>query len=129
MARKELDITIGPEGGRDAGKTYHITEMSADAVETWALMVLCAAKRADPDLDIDMGAGLAGLMDPVLKALLKGDYLTLKGILADLMGCVELCPDAQNPKVRRRPTLPGDIEEVATRMRLEREVFRLHVGF
>jgi len=128
MPLNVLDITIPADGGRDAGKSFHLVEMAAEPLEKWAIRVLCAANAADPALDLDINAGIPGLFGPVLKSLFKGDAYTLIALLDDLMTCIKVKPDPARPLVTR-PLLPGDIEEVATRVYLKREAFQLCTGF
>ena len=48
MARKEIEITI--EEGRDAGKTFKITEMPAVPADRWVTRALCLLGKSKTDL-------------------------------------------------------------------------------
>ena len=64
--RKEVEITI--EEGRDKGKTFKITEMSATQADRWTLKVLC----------------LFGKGGIVLEELAKMDFNTIIKIMGDV---------------------------------------------
>ena len=46
MARKTKEVTIDKVGSRDHGKTFLITEMSAQAADAWALRAMGAMVRS-----------------------------------------------------------------------------------
>lgn len=129
MARKEIDIRI-TEDGRDKGKTFHLLEMDADQAEWWAIRVISALVRANPELATSYaeGAGMAALAMAGVKALMLLDPIDAKPLLDQMMTCVSIKPDPKNPNIVRQ-LLPNDIEEVRTRLQLRSEVFALHTGF
>ena len=47
--RKEITITI--ESGRDVGKSFHVTEMSASQVEKWAARALLVLMGGNGQMD------------------------------------------------------------------------------
>lgn len=110
--------------GRDAGKKYQITEMSAEAAEWWAFRALQAIAGADAELNLQ--APLADMAAQGVKALAKVHPDQAKPLLDEMMGCVQiLVPATQKP----RPLLDGDIEDVKTRFMLRKAVVELHLGF
>lgn len=110
--------------GRDAGKKYQITEMSAEAAEWWAFRALQAIAGADAELNLQ--APLADMAAQGIKALAKVHPDQAKPLLDEMMGCVQiLVPATQKP----RPLLDGDIEDVKTRFMLRKAVVELHLGF
>ena len=121
MRRTEIvEITEG----RDAGKKFMITEMSAEAAEWWAFRALQAIAGADAELNLQ--APLADMAAQGIKALAKVHPDQAKPLLDEMMGCVQiLVPATQNP----RPLLDGDIEDVKTRFMLRKAVMELHLGF
>jgi hypothetical protein len=129
MARKELTITITDEG-RDKGKTFKIVEMAADQAEWWAIRTLLALGRANPELGAayEAGMGMAALAVAGLKSFMMLDPMDAKPLLDEMMACVEILPDRNNPNIVR-PLFPEDIEEITTRLKLRSEVFQLHTGF
>ena len=110
--------------GRDAGKKYQITEMSAEAAEWWAFRALQAIAGADAELNLQ--APLADMAAQGIKALAKVHPEQARPLLDEMMGCVQiLVPATQKP----RPLLDGDIEDVKTRFMLRKAVMELHLGF
>lgn len=126
--RKELDVKIDDEG-RDKGKTYRLREMSAAQAEEWATRALLAMGRSGVEIPDDVrGAGLAGVAVMGLQSIMRADFADVKPLLDEMMACVSFKPDPRNPGFTRE-LLEDDIEEVATRLKLRKEVFRLHVDF
>lgn len=123
MSRHTNTVTITAEKSRDKGKTYVITEMDAEAAEWWAFRVLQAL--LGKDADVDMTAPLAQMARQGLKALATVPSDQAKPLLDEMMGCVSM----QIPGGQPRAMLPGDIEEVSTRVKLRAAVLELHVGF
>lgn len=116
--------TVEITEGRDAGKKYHITEMSAEAAEWWAFRALQAIAGADAELNLQ--APLSDMAAQGIKALAKVHPDQAKPLLDEMMGCVQiLVPATQKP----RPLLDGDIEDVKTRFMLRKAVVELHLGF
>lgn len=158
MGRKSADITITADG-RDLGKTFRVTEMSAVDGEEWAAYALNAMARAGTPLpDEVQQAGMAAVgalvfsrmggegeavseegqaaraaaIGGVVVRLLAGvAWFDLKHLMDQMMGCVQIVPPSGTP----RPLLTGrtdtddDIQEVATRLQLRGEVLSLHLGF
>ena len=116
--------TVEIAEGRDAGKKYQITEMSAEAAEWWAFRALQAIAGADAELNLQ--APLADMAAQGIKALAKVHPDQARPLLDEMMGCVQiLVPATQKP----RPLLDGDIEDVKTRFMLRKAVVELHLGF
>lgn len=116
--------TVEITEGRDAGKKYQITEMSAEAAEWWAFRALQAIAGADAELNLQ--APLSDMAAQGIKALAKVHPDQAKPLLDEMMSCVQiLVPATQKP----RPLLDGDIEDVKTRFMLRKAVVELHLGF
>lgn len=127
MARKELFYT--ETKGRDAGKVFYIREMSAAQAEWWAIRAGMAMARSGvelPDNFADMG--IAAMAGTGLKMVSQIPPAEAKPLLDELMECVQCVPDASNQNIKRR-LIDDDIEEIATRLKLRAEVFKLHVDF
>lgn len=125
MARRTATITIDAKG-RDEGKRFLLTEMSADQAEAWAMRALLALTNAGVELpDEVLSAGMAGIATIGIRALGKLSYTVAAPLLAEMMDCVQIVMPAAT-----RPLLHGDggdIEEVKTRLTLRLEVFKLHL--
>lgn len=128
MTRKQLTITITTEG-RDQGKTFFITEMSAAAAEDWAFRTFLALAKSGVEIPDDVAqAGLAGLASLSLKALAGVKHEDAKPLLDEMLACVKILPDPAHPNVMRA-LIGDDVEEVRTRLELRDAVMKLHTGF
>lgn len=123
--RKIIDITIGPDGKRDAGKVFRITEMPAAQAEKWAVKALLALTRADVDIGNAQGLGMAGIAVLGLQAFGGVNFAEAEPLMDEMFACVQAVP---SPGIVR-PLVEDDTEEIATRARLRAEVFTLHTGF
>ena len=128
MSRKTAIITID-EPGRDQGRTYFLREMSASHAERWAARALLGMTKSGIELPTDIaGSGLAGIAAIGLRALGKMSFEDAEVLLNDMFECVQFIPDPSKPHVVRN-LIEDDIDEIATRLRLRKEVFGLHVNF
>ena len=126
--RKTATVTIDAEG-RDQGKVFFLTEMSAADAERWALRALFALMNTGVEIPDDIAeSGMAGIASLGLSAITKLPYEAAEPLLADMWACVQFIPDPSKPQVKRF-LMDEDIEEVATRLKLRKEVFDLHTGF
>ena len=119
--RKEKDVTIIADG-RDKGKVFHLTEMGAIPAEKWAIRA-CGA-IAKTGFDFDPSAGWNVLVALGFHSLLKAEWALVEPLLDEMMGCIQFKAAAAT-----RPLFEGDIEEIATVIKLREEVFELHSGF
>ena len=136
MARKSVTITIEKEG-RDKGKIFVITEMSAFATEEWASRVFFALMNAGAEIpDNIISSGLAGIAYQtgadffkfIFSTLAKVPHYTAKPILDDLMACVRYQPGISGTTVELGQ-LQDDIEEMSTLLTLKKAAFQLHFDF
>lgn len=126
--RKIINFTIEKEG-RDKGKVFQITEMSAVAGDRWATKVLFAIAKGDVVLPESIsGSGFAGIARLGLQMLLLAPYDLVEPLLTDLTQCVKVVPDARNKNVVR-DLIDEDIEEFSTYADLREQAFKLHVDF
>lgn len=125
MARKTATIKIDAQG-RDFGKTFIITELSAMAAEEWAGRALFAMMNSGVEIPDNIAkAGLAGVAALGIASLTKISFDAAKPLLDEMLTCVQIQP---SPKVIRA-LIDDDIEEVATLLTLRKEVFNLHLSF
>jgi hypothetical protein len=128
MARKILKLKIKDEG-RDLGKTFVITEMSARRGHQWATRALFAVMNGGVEIpDNIMSAGLAGLAAIGVQALGQVSIDVAEPLLDELLDCVEIMPDPGKPEVTRA-LIDDDLEEIATIFKLQKEVLALHINF
>lgn len=133
MGRRTLTVKIetGDASNRDEGKTFVLTEMSADAAERWATRALFILANGGVELPDDIGnASLAMLATVGLRALGRVPYEAAKPLLDDMLPCIKIQPP--NPAIPPMPLLVGDacqIEEVGTLVMLRGKLLELHTGF
>lgn len=128
MARKQKDVTIALEG-RDAGKTFRITEMPAVQAEKWAARALLAMSRSGVDIPEEaMSAGAATLLAAGLRSFTSMAFEDAEQLLDEMFGCIQFVPDPARKDVTRA-LIDDDIDEVATRLFLRGEVIEIHTGF
>lgn len=128
MARK-TDTVIIEAAGRDQGKHFVLTEMSATQAEKWAIRAVLAVTKSGLDVPDDvaqMGMGAVAAMG--LRAFTSVQFHDAEMLMDELMTCVRFMPDAGKSMVTRS-LVEDDVEEVSTRLFLKAEVFRVHTGF
>ena len=130
MARKVLDYTI-TEDGRDKGKVFRITEMSAAKAEAWATRVLLALLGSNPEFPESISdLGMAQLAELGFKALSGLKWELAEPLLAEMFECVSVIPDPSKPMIVRALAYDdSDIEEIMTRIKLREQIFKLHTDF
>lgn len=142
MARKIKAVTVGPDGGRDAGKMFVLLEMPASRAEEWGMRALEAAvQRSEIPVGLS-SAGMLGVFILGLKPILSAPFAMTKPLLDEMFErCLYYVPDASKTDiVRGSGVLPDgrvpvgrmieeDIEEVATRVWLRDQIVELHTGF
>jgi hypothetical protein len=128
MGRKVSCVAIDAEG-RDKGRTFLLTEMPATQAEAWAIRAFMAIAKGGAEIPDQIPQSIAGIAILGFKTLLGSmNYADAKPLLDEMMGCVQFIPDPGQPKVIRN-LVESDIEEVATRFYLRKQVFELHTDF
>lgn len=134
MARN-TKIVVVPQEGRDKGKQFLITEMSAAQGAEWATRVFLALANVNVDLpDGVIGAGMEGMARIGMRALFKIPYAQARPLLNDLLSCVKRIEDARQPFPRPLVIDPAnpdgdDVQEMGTYFFLYGEVFEILTGF
>jgi hypothetical protein len=132
--RRTAIYTVETEG-RDKGKRFLLTEMSASKAESWAYRVILALANSNTQMPEGFEqTGMAGLAQLGLRGLIGLPWFVAEPLLKEMFECVQILPDPKNPKFARDLEPAGgdgdyDIEEVTTRMNLRMEIFKLHVDF
>lgn len=138
MRRSEIVKVPAHLGGRDAGKHFLITEMSALKAEKWAaraLLLLSGSGERIPDSIA--GRGMEAVAVLFLNIFLQGAirFDQLEPLLDEMFECVQIIRDPKAVDKQTGHPVPhalisdDDIEEVATRAWLRSEVLRIHTGF
>jgi hypothetical protein len=126
--RKTATVTIATEG-RDKGKVFYLTEMPPFQTERWATRAFLALAKSGVSIPDDIvSSGFAGLVTLGVEALAGINYFDLEPLLEEMLQCVQIIPNPQNPEVKRSD-IHCDIEEVSTILKLRKEVFNLHANF
>ena len=125
MARKTATVVISEEG-RDKGKHFEITEMSAVQGEKFAIRVIQALIAGGVEIDMS-NASAATLASIGFAAFSKIPLADIEDLSAQLMACVKW----QNPTNHSitRNIIEEDIEEISTLLTLKKESFMLNFGF
>ncbi|WP_186223871.1 hypothetical protein [Burkholderia gladioli] len=128
MARKTTNFTATE--GRDAGKRFLITEMSAARSEDWAARALFAVMGAGVQIpDEVLSMGMAGVAAIGIKSITKVSFEQAKPLFDEMMTCVQFA-FGEGTASGARALIDDDTEEVATRLRLRKVVLDLHLeGF
>lgn len=131
--RKVETVRVPADGfGRDAGKLFRITEMSANQAEKWAVRALLLLAGSGGEIpESVIGMGMEGIALTGINVFLRSpiQYEKLEPLLDEMMTCVQVVRDSRTPDVATAIASPDDIEEVATRAWLRGEVLRIHTGF
>ena len=143
MARKQLDIVVSAEG-RDKGKMFQITEMPASKAEKWAIRTMLALGKSGVEIPDGLAAkllaakaadgsaaaleGMAAIASLGVQALTGLNFEDAEPLLAEMFDCVKCVPDPTRPEVTRA-LVEDDIEEVATRLLLRKDILSLHIDF
>ena len=101
MARKNKTVVIESEG-RDQGKMFFLTELSASQAEAWATRALFVMMNCGVEVPDDLlSAGLAGIAAIGIKSLSKVPYELAKPLFDEMMDCIAVVPDPKQPLIRR----------------------------
>lgn len=129
--RKQEIFKITTEG-RDKGKTFVITEMSAFKAERWAYRALLLLAKSNVDIPAAV-SGMQGLAHAGFSALQSIDFEEARPLLDEMWDCVQIAPDPRNPDIVRKLVMreneSDDIEELATIWQIRERVFKLHTDF
>lgn len=137
MARRSATVVISDPNSRDNGKSFRVTEMSADAAERWAIRLLLVFARASTKMPEEYAAsGMAGLEASIPGLLVQGlqslggiDYSDAAPLLDEMMGCVDFRGPGTDTYFSLRGTGMTQVEEVSTLLKLRYEVLQVHVNF
>lgn len=128
MARSTANFTVQDQG-RDNGKVFVLTELPASKAESWAMRAILALMAGGVELPEGFDRlGMAGMAEVGIKALSGLKWEVAEPLLAEMWQCVQIMPDPSKPHVVRN-LIEEDIEEIATRIKLRAEVWKLHTGF
>lgn len=122
MARTVIIFTGAT--GRDAGKQFQITEMSARAGHAWATRAILALMSSGAEVPDDLETGgMAALAVVGVKALGALPPVVAIPLMDELLNCVQIIMP-----VAIRKWQDDDFEEIATIFQLQKAVFELHIA-
>lgn len=140
MSRK-IELVVVPTtigAGRDAGKTFKITEMAAIPAEKWAWRFFIALKGTTASIPEEIAPlGMIAVAIRGLNSFLAADvdFAKLEPLLNEMMTCVECIRDVNaidkmtGLPVATKVVSPDDIEDITTVAWLRSEVLRVHTNF
>lgn len=120
--------TFTQASGRDKGKTFVITEMSARAGHKWACRALFAMGASGASIPDGIAqAGMSGLAVMGLNAFMQGiPFEMAEPLLDELLSCVTINHEPSNPGLERKLMIDTDVEEITTLFSLQKAAFLLH---
>lgn len=122
MARKEIEIKI--EEGRDAGKTFKITEMSALQADKWVTKALCLLGKSKFDI-----SSLGSMSMPEILTAMSGlNFEETEPLLNQLLECASFKKDGVDVPMKGS-MVDSVVEDWATLFRLKVESLKLILGF
>lgn len=125
--RKVIDVSGFK--GRDEGKVFRITEMSAMDGFKFSFKVFHGMARGGVQVpDNAQQLGIVALLNIGLSGIACIPHDECLSLIEDLMGCIQIIPDSGNLDVARRLVL-SDFEESGTIRKLLMEAFKLHADF
>jgi hypothetical protein len=96
MPRKESDFDA--TYGRDAGKKFKLTEMSAEAAFDWGTKALLAMAKSGVDIPADIEErGMAGVAVVAIRAVGGLEFMAVSSLKKELLACVQVYT---NPKAQ-----------------------------
>jgi hypothetical protein len=129
MARKTITHKIADDG-RDKGKLFLITEMSAEQGESWAMRVLLALMASNVQIPEGFEQlGMAALAELGIRSLAGLRWEVAEPLLREMFECVQIVADPLKAFATTRALMPEDVEEISTRIKLRMEIWKLHMGF
>ena len=128
MARRTKEITI-EAAGRDKGKRFFLTEMSAWDLHQWMAKATLAVTASGNIVPAEiLNGGIVGLLAFAIQALTSASFEKAEPLMEQMLRCAQIMPDPVRPQVKR-PWVKEDFEEVITFAILQKEVMQLHVNF
>lgn len=125
MARKVQSFTV-EKANRDQGKTFIITEMSAEDAHEWAVKAIFGIMNAGVDMSDDLvQMGMGGIAMMGLKSLTKLPHSVARPLLDQMRECVQIKQELAIGGARK--LMPGDFEEAITIFELEKIAITMHI--
>lgn len=127
--RKEKDFDATEE--RDKGKKFKITEMPAEQAFDWGIRAILAMAKSGVDIPSDIASqGMAGVAAVMVRTVGGLEFMTVRDLRKELMGCVKIYVQPGTNNLHVRPiTGQDDIEEPQTIYQLCIATLELHLGF
>ncbi len=123
MTRKVQTITL--KEGRDAGKTFKITEWPAAKIENWILRAVFGLGKAGVEIPMEvLQLGAAPAAYAIGSQAIKLPSRLGIRLANELMQCVQRVEEHAD-----RSLVENDVEDVSTLLMLKGEVLKLTFGF
>lgn len=131
--RKVERVVVPADFGRDAGKTFEVTEKSAMEAEKWAWRLALAVKGTSAQIPEAIAPlGYVAIAIRGINSLLAADvdFARIEPLLDEMMACVQIVRNPAGGSGLATPLVgTDDIEEVRTISWLRSEVLRIHTNF
>ena len=122
-------LTYIAQHGKDAGKQFEITKMSADDAEWFAIRAFLALGSSGVEVPEDIqSAGTYGMLKLGISGFLKIKPDVLKPLLDEMMETVKYIPDPATPMVKRNYS-SGIIEDVRTKFEIRKTILSFNTDF
>ena len=121
--RKEIEVKI--EEGRDAGKTFKITEMPAFQTDRWATRALMLLGKSTKGGIMALGSME---MADIVNAFSELDYEKTEPLLQELLDCCAFVKDGTSVPLKK-DMVDSIVEDWTTLFKLRMEALQLHIGF
>lgn len=117
------------EDGRDKGKVFLLTEMSAKQGEEWAYRALLALMQSGADIPEGFQfLGVAALASMGMKVLTGLKWEVAQPLLEEMFQGLKIIPDIKRLTIIR-DVIEEEIEEITTRVKLRGAIFKLNTDF
>ncbi|WAT10152.1 hypothetical protein [Rouxiella badensis] len=153
MARKQKTVSLNK--GRDKGKRFIITEMSAAQIDRWSLRLLngvygsgkgaelsqigsaaamaqilfaAAGKGNEENTSVDKDNASKAVEAMFMDMLIKADPAVSEVLQAELMAQVQIMPSPSDPTVTRALE-EDDIEELSSISKIRAEAIKINIDF
>lgn len=123
--RKEIQVELKEDSGRDAGKKFKIIEMPAYQIEKWAIRALGVLGKSQEGGVLSL-AGMG--FQEILNAFTTADFDKTEPLLNELMeSCYYI--KGENTVQLKKEFVDSVVEEWSTLLRLKMEALKLNLGF
>lgn len=120
--------TIKIETGRDAGKTFVITEMPIAKIDNWSMRAMLGLLSAGVDINgLNPNDGVLAMARLAFETLGRMPEDKAVELMNELLDCVQIKPEGGSPRPLALEL--NDVADFKTLWALRKEAFMLHIDF